>query len=156
MNEEDRAMVESVVGTEACEFLVSSASENTLSDLVPMSGDLSVQKGLCQIVEGSNWNYAVFFVAGCELEIWWFCLNMGNEYCRDLRRGGAGDLDRCGDGSLKGVERKEGVEKLVLYKLHASFGGSDEDNFAASLDGVSAVEMFYLTSMYFTFSVRFI
>ncbi|KAG6671047.1 hypothetical protein I3843_Q018400 [Carya illinoinensis] len=150
VNEEDRAMVESVVGTEACEFLVSSASENTLSDLVPRSGDLGVQKGLCQIVEGSNWNYAVLWRvvslrSGGSALIW------GNGYCRDLRRGGAGDLNRCGDGSLKGVERTKGVEKLVLQKLHASFGGSDEDNFAASLAEVSAVEMFYLTSMYFTF-----
>ncbi|XP_042974891.1 transcription factor MTB3-like [Carya illinoinensis] len=60
-------------------------------------------------------------------------------------------MHRCGDGSLKGVERTKGVEKLVLQKLHASFGGSDEDNFASSLAGVLAVEMFYLTSMYFTF-----
>ncbi|KAG2713558.1 hypothetical protein I3760_04G182000 [Carya illinoinensis] len=60
-------------------------------------------------------------------------------------------MHRCGDGSLKGVERTKGVEKLVLQKLHASFGGSDEENFAASLAGVLAVEMFYLTSMYFTF-----
>ncbi|KAG6658750.1 hypothetical protein CIPAW_04G183900 [Carya illinoinensis] len=150
VNEEDRAVVESVVGTEACEFLVSSASKNTLSDLVPRSGDLGVQKGLCQIVEGSNWNYAVLWRvvslrSGGSALIW------GNGYCRDLRRGGVGDLNRCGDGSLKGVERTKGVEKLVLQKLHASFGGSDEDNFAASLAGVSAVEMFYLTSMYFTF-----
>lgn len=148
VNEEDRALVESVLGKEAYEFLVASASENVLN-LVKPPGDLGVQQGLCQLVEGSNWNYAVFWrvaslKSGVSALIW------GDGHCRDPNGGLAGGRDRGGDGSLEGVE-KEKLKKKVLQKLHASFGGSEEDNFAARLDGVLDVEMFYLSSMYFTF-----
>lgn len=150
VNEEDRAMVESVLGTEACEFLVSSASENVLSDLVTPRSELGVQRGLCQLVEGSCWNYAIFWrvvslKSGGSALIW------GDGHCRDPKGAGAGDRNSRGDGSLEGVEKKEQVKKQVLQKLQACFGGLDEDNFAARLDGVLDVEMLYLSSMYFTF-----
>jgi hypothetical protein len=150
VNEDDRAMVESVLGTEACEFLISSASENLLSDLVTPRCELGVQQGLCQLVEGSNWNYAVFWrvvnlKSGRSALIW------GDGHCRGSKGRGAGVMNRSGDGSLEGIEKKEEVNKQVLQKLHTSFGRSDEDNLAARLDGVLDVEMFYLTSMYFSF-----
>ncbi|KAG7989509.1 hypothetical protein I3843_03G242700 [Carya illinoinensis] len=151
LNEEDRAMMESVLGTEACEFLVASASENVISNLVTPSGDLGVQQGLSQLVRGSDWNYAVFWrvvslKSGSSALIW------GDGHFCDPKGGGAGDRNRGEDNNLDGVGRKEEeVKKLVLQKLHASFGRSDEDNFAARLNGVSDLEMFYITSMYFTF-----
>lgn len=147
--EDERAMVESVLGTEACEFLISSASDNVLSDSVPPPGELSAQQGLCKLVEGSNWNYAVFWrvvnlKSGRSALIW------GDGHCLDPKVLGPG-VDITGDSNLGEAEKKEGVKKLVLQKLHSTFGGSDLDNFAARLDAVSDVEMFYLTSMYFTF-----
>lgn len=149
VNEEDKVMVESVLGTEACKFLISLASNNVLADFVSPAGDLGVQKGLCQLVEGSNWNYAIFWQvvsskSGGSALIW------GDGHCRDPNVGGIGKISSA-DGSLEGLEKKEEVKKRVLEKLHACFGGSDEDNYAKKLQAVSDVEMFYLTSMYYMF-----
>lgn len=142
VNEQDKAMVESVLGVEACEFLISSASNNLLADMVSPPGDLGVQEGLCQVVEGSDWNYAIYWHAsglksGGSVLIW------GDGHCRDAK-GGEG-------GKSEGAEQKDEVKKQLLQKLHACFGGLDEDNYASKLDGVSGVEMFYLASMYFNF-----
>ncbi|RYR02686.1 hypothetical protein Ahy_B06g081485 isoform F [Arachis hypogaea] len=43
------------------------------------------------------------------------------------------------------------MRKRVLQKLHTTFGGSDEDNYAFGLDRVTDTEMFFLASMYFSF-----
>ncbi|KAH7517343.1 transcription factor bHLH3 [Ziziphus jujuba] len=153
VNEEDRVMVESVLGTEACQFLISLASNNAMSDLVTPAGDLGVQQGLGQLVEGSNWNYAIFWQivsskSGGSALIW------GDGHCKDPKSVGtaAGKISGV-DGSLEGVEKKKEVKKRVLEKLHACFGGSDEDNYARRLHAVSDVEMFYLTCMYYMFQV---
>lgn len=150
VNEEDKVMVESVLGTEACKFLISLASNNVLADFVTPAGDLGVQKGLCQLVEVSNWNYAIFWQvvnskSGGSALIW------GDGHCRDPNVGGTAGKISSADGSLEGVEKKDEVKKRVLEKLHACFGGSDEDNYARRLHVVSDVEMFYLTSMYYMF-----
>ncbi|XWS46932.1 hypothetical protein CRYUN_Cryun14cG0110500 [Craigia yunnanensis] len=151
VHEEDKAKVESVLGTGACEFLISLASKNILSDLVtPPSSDLGVQQRLCQIVDGSNWNYVIFWQvstlkSGGSILIW------GDGHCRDPKLGGVGDASTSRDGKLEGFEKKNEVKKQVLQKLHACFGGSEEDSYAAKLDGISDMAMFYLTSMYFTF-----
>ncbi|OMO78434.1 hypothetical protein CCACVL1_14389 [Corchorus capsularis] len=151
VNEEDKAMVESVLGTEASEVLISLASKNLLSDLVsPPPSDLAVQQRLCQIVDGSNWNYAIFWQvsslkSGGSILIW------GDGHCRGPKLGGVGGASTSGDGKLEGAEKKNEAKKQVLQKLHACFGGSEEGNYAAKLDGVSNMEMFYLTSMYFSF-----
>ncbi|KAJ0052297.1 hypothetical protein Pint_01775 [Pistacia integerrima] len=149
-NEGDKAMVESVLGTEACEFLKSSASGNVLADMVSPPGDLGVQQGLCQIVDGSNWNYAIYWHAS-NLKSAGSVLIWGDGHCRHPKDGAIGDMNSSGDENLEEVERKEKVKKQVLQKLHASFGGLEEDNYTSRLDGVSDVEMFYLTSMYFSF-----
>ena len=59
----ERGMVESVLGVEACEFLITSASKNISNDLVSPPVNLGVQQGLVQLVEGFNWNYAIFWCA---------------------------------------------------------------------------------------------
>ncbi|CAH2040766.1 unnamed protein product, partial [Thlaspi arvense] len=126
---------ESVLGSEAFEFLVASASGNVLSEFVPAaSGDLGVQQALCKVVDGSDWTYAIFWQvskskSGNSALIW------GDGHCREPK------------GKLEEGDRK----KRALRKLYACFGGSEEGNFAAKLDLVSDVEMFYLTSMYYSF-----
>ncbi|PON95062.1 Basic helix-loop-helix transcription factor [Trema orientale] len=151
-NVEDKVMVESVVGTEACQFLISLASDNVLSGFVTPAADLGVQQGLCQLVEGSNWNYAIFWRVvsskSCGSALIW-----GDGHCRNPKGGGAGDKIASEDGNFEGGEKKEQVKKRVLEKLYACFGGSDEDNYASKLDGVSDLEMFYLTSMYYKFQL---
>ena len=65
VNEEDKAMVESVLGTEAVAFFISAVSNNVLSDVIVPPGDLSHQHRLSQLIEASKWNYAVHWqVAG--------------------------------------------------------------------------------------------
>lgn len=151
VNVEDKVMVESVLGSEACQFLISLASDNVLSNFITPAGDLGVQQGLCKLVEASNWNYAIFWQvvsskSGGSALIW------GDGHCRNPKDGGSVDKISREDGNFEGVE-KEAVKKRVLEKLHACFGGSDGDNFPKKLDGVSDLEMFYLTSMYYTFQL---
>ncbi|KAH8515366.1 hypothetical protein H0E87_004004 [Populus deltoides] len=146
---EENRMVESVLGVEACEFLITSASKNILNDLVSPPVNLGVQQGLGKVVEGSHWNYVIFWYAsglksGGSILVW------GDGICQDPKGGGVVHGSSSGDGKLEGVEKRK-VKKCVLRKLHACFNGSDDGSFAATLDEVSDVEMFYLTSMYFTF-----
>lgn len=146
-NEDDKMVVASVVGSEACELLISSG--NAASD-VTLPGDLGVQQGLAQLVEGSNWNYAVFWHAA-SLRSGGISLIWGDGHCCDPKVGAAEDGSSHQNVKSDRVEKKEELNKLVLQKLHSSFGGSVDDNFAARLDGVSDVEMLYLSSMYFSF-----
>lgn len=150
MKEEDKALVESVLGTEACELLKSLAIKNSLSELVSTPpSNLGVQQGLCRIVEGSNWNYAIFWQVS-SLKSGGSVLLWGDGHCLNNRLGG-GRSNCNGEGKSEGIQKKEEVKKRVLQKLHACFSGSEEDSFAGKLDSVTDVEMFYLTSMYYTF-----
>lgn len=150
-NEEDKAKVESVLGTEACDYLLLLASKNVLSDFIsPPPSYLGLQQKLCEVVERSNWNYAIYWQvsslkSGGSILIW------GDGHCRDLKLGGVGDASSSADAKLEGVEKINEVRKQVLQKLRACFGGSEEDNYPAKSDGVSDMEMFYLTSMFFKF-----
>lgn len=144
---EERAVIESVLGTEACEFLMLLASKNILSELASTPpSNLGVQESLCHIVEGSNWNYAIFWQV-MSLKTGGSVLLWGDGHCRDNRNGD----DVFNNYKSEGRRRKEELRKRVLQKLHSCFGGLEADNFAAKLDGVTDMEMFYLTSMYYTF-----
>ncbi|XP_052169923.1 transcription factor MTB3 [Diospyros lotus] len=149
LNEEDKGVVEAVLGAEAFEYLVASASGNIFSEFVPAAGDLGVQEGLCKVVEGSDWTYAIFWQvskskSGNSALIW------GDGHCRGAKGVEAGGGDGNGSGDPES-DKGDGKKKRVLQKLQACFGGSEEDNYAAGLDSVSDVEMFYLTSMYYAF-----
>ncbi|KAL4352480.1 hypothetical protein GQ457_06G028950 [Hibiscus cannabinus] len=145
-NEEDKTKVESVLGIEACDHLISSASDNVLLDLIsPPPSYLGLLQKLCEVFERSNWNYGIYWQvsslnSGGSMLIW------GDGHCRDSKLGGAGV-----GGKSEGVEKINEVRKQVLQKLHVCFGGSEEDSCVAKLDGVSDMEMFYLTSRYFKF-----
>ncbi|KAL4351180.1 hypothetical protein GQ457_06G028960 [Hibiscus cannabinus] len=145
-NEEDKTKVESVLGIEACDHLISSASENLLLDHIsPPPSYLGLLQKLCEVFERSNWNYGIYWQvsslkSGGSMLIW------GDGHCRDPKLGGAGV-----SGKSEGVEKINEVRKQVLQKLHVCFGGSEEDSYVAKLDGVSDMEMFYLTSRYFKF-----
>lgn len=146
VKEEDKAMVEATLGTEAFAFLVCSASSKVLSEFTPKAGDLSVQQGLSKILEGSNWSYAIFWQissskSGKSALIW------GDGRCRESKGGEARD-ESCS--SERKVE-EENWKKRILEKLHACFGGSKEDNSVSILDSVSDLEMFYRTSKYYSF-----
>ncbi|CAK9143807.1 unnamed protein product [Ilex paraguariensis] len=146
LNEEDKALVEGVLGREAFEYFVWSVSNDVLLEFASSTGDLGVQQGLCKIVEGSNWTYAIFWQvskskSGKSALIW------GDGHCREPKEGEVSGGNGHGGKKLEGEDRK----KRVLRKLQACFGGLEEDSFIAKLDSVSDVEMFYLTSMYYSF-----
>ncbi|XP_057519207.1 transcription factor bHLH3-like [Amaranthus tricolor] len=149
VNKEDKAMLESVVGIEACKFLMSRNNEDFVIEFSPIN-KLNLQQGLCKIVDSSSWNYAIFWQIvsskkdGRSILIW------GDGHCRDPKEVLAMERGDCGE-SNGGTSKKDEAKKKVLEKLHACFGGSKEDNFVATLDRVSDVEMLYLTSMYYWF-----
>ncbi|CAI0385711.1 unnamed protein product [Linum tenue] len=138
-NSDGRAMVESVLGSEACEFLISSASRASSAELATAPGNLRLQQGLRQLLEGSEWNYVIFWHA-CGLKSGGFVLAWGDGICRDPK-----------SGHLEGGEKREEVNKRVLQKLHSLFRTTGEGTYVGSLGEISQVEMFYLTSMYFRF-----
>ncbi|XP_043721431.1 transcription factor MTB3-like [Telopea speciosissima] len=149
-NEEEKAMAEAVLGAEVCDFLTSPSYVSP--DLVTTASDKSVQQELCQLVEGSNWTYAIFWqLSRCksgELALIW-----GDGHCREPKRDEREEDGTSGNSEshkVEGGEKEQEMRKLVLQKLH-SFGGSKEDSYAARLDCVSDVKMFYLTSMYYSF-----
>ncbi|CAI0385710.1 unnamed protein product [Linum tenue] len=142
-NSDGRAMVESVLGSEACEFLISSASRASSAELATAPGNLRLQQGLRQLLEGSEWNYVIFWHA-CGLKSGGFVLAWGDGICRDPK-------NKSGGGHLEGGEKREEVNKRVLQKLHSLFRTTGEGTYVGSLGEISQVEMFYLTSMYFRF-----
>ncbi|KAK4418365.1 Transcription factor MTB3 [Sesamum alatum] len=146
MNEEDKVVVESVLGSEATEYLAWSVSNNVLSEFSASGGDLGVQQALCKIVEGSDWTYAIYWhvsksKSGKSALIW------GDGHCREPKEG----EEENGNDAEDGIPSEGDYRKRVLQKIHACFGGSEDDNVASKLDRVSDVEMFFLTSMYFVF-----
>lgn len=146
LNEMDKSVVESVVGSEATEYFEWSVSNNVLSEFSASGGDLGVQQALCEIVEESDWLYAIYWhvsksKSGKSALIW------GDGHCREPKE----DEDEKGIFSKDGKPMKGDRRKWVLHKIHASFGGSEADNIAAKLDQISNLEMFYLSSMYFVF-----
>nr|WOV89685.1 MYC2 [Pogostemon cablin] len=148
LNEVDKSVVESVVGSEATKYFEWSASNNVLSEFCASGGDLGVQQALCEIVEGSDWLYAIYWhvsksKSGKSALIW------GDGHCREPKEGEGEDENS--NGSKDGKPMKVDRRKRVLQKIHACFGGSEADNIAAKLDQILDLELFYLTSMYFVF-----
>ncbi|KAL3517667.1 hypothetical protein ACH5RR_020256 [Cinchona calisaya] len=144
--EEDKALVESVLGTEAVQFFIWLISNNILSEFAAPSGDLGVHDGLSKIVEGSDCAYAIYWQvstskSGKSALIW------GDGYCR----GSKGTVKK-GENEYMDQRFVEGDwRKQALQKIRACFGGAEDDDFAAKLESVSEVDMFYLTSMYYAF-----
>lgn len=143
VNEEDKGVLESVLGAEAVAFFISALSNNIFSGVVaPSAGaDPILRQRLCQLVEDSKWNYAVFWqVAG--LKSGGSALIWGDGHYCDLKGGKSG----------VGKEEEQEVRKKVLQKLDACFAGSlSKEAKYARLDSVSDLLMFYLSSMCYIF-----
>ncbi|GAB4841686.1 hypothetical protein Ancab_022408 [Ancistrocladus abbreviatus] len=150
LNEEERSMVEAVLGSEACIFFISSATGISLSEFGNPVPNLNLQQGLRRIVEGSSWNYAIFWHLASSKNVG-SALVWGDGHCRDPNTVVVGDRGDVGDGKLVEGSGETDEKRRVLQKLHACFGQLGEDNYAAKLDCVSDVEMLYLTSMYYWF-----
>eukprot|EP01018_Ginkgo_biloba_P010471 Gb_28786 [translate_table: standard] len=149
-NEEDKAMVNSLLGPNAFEYLMMShfSSEGLVSGV----SDGALQHKLQNLVESSsiNWTYAIFWQLSKskngDLVLGW-----GDGYFKEPKDGQEVDQTRRFDRRF--AETEQQLKKRVLHKLQSFFGGGceDDNNSFMALDNVSDTEMFYLTSMYYSF-----
>ncbi|EEF39048.1 transcription factor MTB1 [Ricinus communis] len=152
-NDEDRAMVATVLGTKAFEYLVSNSVSNE-SLLMAIGSDENLQNKLSDLVDRPNasnfsWNYAIFWQISCSKSGDWV-LGWGDGSCREPREGEEFEATRILNLRLED-ETQQRMRKRVLQNLHTLSGESDEDNYALGLDRVTDTEMFFLASMYFSF-----
>ncbi|XP_071716253.1 transcription factor MTB3-like [Rutidosis leptorrhynchoides] len=139
LEEEDKGILESVLGREACNFLIWSASNNVPDEFRSKVGDLGVKDCLRKIIEDSDWNYAIYWQvsntkSGKSALIW------GDGHYKELNE------------SEVYNKRDENARKIrVLQKLNSWFKVPWEGNIASTMDSISDLEMFYLTSMYYLF-----
>ncbi|KAG7595505.1 Myc-type basic helix-loop-helix (bHLH) domain [Arabidopsis suecica] len=152
-NEDDKAIVASLLGKRALDYLLSNSVSN--ANLLMTSGsDENLQNKLSDLVERPNasnfsWNYAIFWQisrskAG-DLVLCW-----GDGYCREPKEGEKSEIVRILSMGRE-EETHQTMRKRVLQKLHDLFGGLEEENCALGLDRVTDTEMFLLSSMYFSF-----
>ncbi|XP_028770280.1 transcription factor bHLH13-like [Neltuma alba] len=155
-NDEEKGMVASVLGNRAFEYLITNPAAND-NLLMTVGSDESLQNKLSDLVDRPNasnfsWNYAIFWQISQSKKSGDWVLGWGDGCCREPK----GEEE---EGGVKGLltlrlekdEMQQRMRKGVLQKLHTTFGGSDEDNYAFGLDRVTDTEMFFLASMYFSF-----
>ncbi|XP_020212241.1 transcription factor bHLH13 [Cajanus cajan] len=151
-DDEEKAMVGAVLGGGALEFLMRNSVWNE-SVLMAVGSEEGVQNNLSDLVERPNqsnfsWNYAIFWqLSQSKSGDWVLC--WGDGCCREPNE--EEEVAVRGRGRLVEEEMHQRMRKRVLQKLHTTFGGSDEDNYAVGLDHVTDTEMFFLASMYFSF-----
>ncbi|RAL42176.1 hypothetical protein DM860_011959 [Cuscuta australis] len=141
VSEEDRSLVEGVLGRQAVDFFNWSASHNLLSDFVASCGNLTVRQSLCKIVEDFDWAYAIYWhvaksKSGKSALIW------GDGHCSSEDR------------NLP--EGEDSKKKHVLQMIRACFVRDDssrvfETKLLDSSSVVSDIGMFYLASMFYAF-----
>ncbi|XP_021846662.2 transcription factor MTB2-like [Spinacia oleracea] len=152
-NEEDKAMIASILGTRAFDYLISSPFTAETS-LVSHENNENIQNKLSDLVERPNasnfsWNYGFFWQIS-RAKSGEVVLSWGDGYCREPREGEESEATRLLSFRLED-ESHQRIRKSVLQKLNTLFGGSDDDNLACRLDRVTDMEMFFLVSMYFLF-----
>ncbi|XP_061372848.1 transcription factor MTB1-like [Gastrolobium bilobum] len=152
-DDDEKAMVSAVLGARAFDFLVTNSVSNE-SMLMAVGSDEGLQMKLSDLVDRPNvsnfsWNYAIFWQLSQSKSGDWV-LGWGDGCCREPNEEE--------EGGVRGIlslrieeETQQRMRKRVLQKLHTTFGGSDEDNYAFGLDRVTDTEMFFLASMYFSF-----
>lgn len=151
--EEDRSVASAVLGNLASDFLTANSASNQNLFLV-MGTDESLNEKLSRLVDCPNsesfsWSYAIFWQqtvsrSGHQVLAW------GDGCCREPKE--EEESTFCYNRIEEEEMRWQYMRKRVLQKLHRLFGGSDEDNYALSLENVTATEMFFLASMYFFFN----
>lgn len=156
-NDEEKAMVSTVLGKQAFDYLITNSVLNE-NLLMAVSSDENLQNKLSDLVErpdqsNFSWNYAIFWQISQSKKFGDWVLGWGDGCCREPKEGEEEEGGVRGLFSLR-LEKDEIQQKMrkgVLQKLHTIFGGSDEDNYAFGLDRVTDTEMFFLASMYFSF-----
>ncbi|EOA26325.1 hypothetical protein CARUB_v10025360mg [Capsella rubella] len=156
-DDEEKPVVSAVLGHLASDFLRANSNSNQNLFLV-MGTDDNLNKKLSSLVDWPNsenfsWNYAIFWQqtmsrSGQQVLGW------GDGCCREPNEAEESKALRSYHFNNLGLEEEtwQDMRKRVLQKLHRLFGGSDEDNYALSLEKVTATEIFFLASMYFFFN----
>lgn len=152
-NDEDKAIVASVLGSRAFEYLISTSVSNECS-LTSLGNDENLQHKLSDLVDHPNsanfsWNYAFFWQIS-QSKTGDLVLGWGDGCCREPKEGEEFEIARILSLRLED-ENQQRIRKRVLQKIHVLFGGLDEDSYAFGLDRVTDTEMFFLISMYFSF-----
>ncbi|XP_074559671.1 transcription factor MTB1-like [Curcuma longa] len=153
-SEEEKAMAAAVLGPEAFDYL---AASHACSDGLTAAAEADLQSRLLDLVEGPpdrpgvGWNYAIFWQIS-RSKTGGLVLGWGDGSCREPREGEEGaSAAALAKSSGEDESCRHKMRRSVLQKLHVFFGGSDEDNYAIRLDQITEAEMFFLTSMYFSF-----
>ncbi|XP_010508006.1 PREDICTED: transcription factor ABA-INDUCIBLE bHLH-TYPE-like [Camelina sativa] len=156
-DDEEKSMVSAVLGHLASDFLRANSNSNQNLFLV-MGADDSLNKKLSSLVDWPNsenfsWNYAIFWQQTMSRS-GQHVLGWGDRCCREPNEEEESKALRSYHFNYMGLDEEtwQDMRKRVLQKLHRVFGGSDEDNYALSLEKVTATEIFFLASMYFFFN----
>ncbi|XP_062206630.1 transcription factor MTB1-like [Phragmites australis] len=147
-SETDAALFAAVLGRDAAHHLATTPPH--LDGPAASAAAPELQARLHDLVErGGVWTYGIFWQesrngAGGRAVLGW-----GDGHCRD---GGAPLDDAAVAGEADAAERSV-ARKRVLLRLHALYGGGDDDgaDYALRLDRVTGSEMYFLASMYFSF-----
>ncbi|KAM3344571.1 hypothetical protein P3S68_024280 [Capsicum galapagoense] len=147
-SDEDKTMVEAILGIKAYDYLMSSIVSTEIS-LMSMGSNENLQNMLSDLVErpnGSNfsWNYSIFWQIS-QSKLGELVLGWGDGCCREAREGEESEVTRILNLRLED-EAQQRMRKRVLWKLHMFFGGSDKENSVFGLDRVTDTEMFLLAS----------
>ncbi|KAL9245423.1 hypothetical protein vseg_019081 [Gypsophila vaccaria] len=153
INEEEKSMIASIVGTPACNYLLESTH---IGETSLVSDDIceNIQNKLANLVESPNtasfsWNYGFFWqVSRSETEE--LVLSWGDGYCREPKDGEESEATWLMKYRVED-EGQQRIRKRVLQKLNTLFGGSEDDDLAPRLNKVTDMEVFFLVSMYFSF-----
>ncbi|KAE8685141.1 Transcription factor bHLH3 [Hibiscus syriacus] len=134
--DEDKAMIASVLGTKAFDYLISSSVSNE-NILMTVCSDENLQNKLSDLVDRPNaanfsWNYAIFWQISRSNSSGW-ALGWGDGCCREPKQGEESEATWILNLRLEEETQPE-MRKTVLQKLHDVFGGSDEYNYALGLD----------------------
>jgi hypothetical protein len=133
-SETDAALFAAVLGRDAAHHLATTPPHVDGSVTAALAPEL--QARLHDLVErGGVWTYGIFWQESRAVLGW------GDGHCRD---GGAAHDD---------AEGRSAARKRALLRLHALYGGGDEEgaDYALRLDRVTGAEMYFLASMYFSF-----
>ncbi|KAM0048193.1 putative transcription factor bHLH family [Helianthus debilis subsp. tardiflorus] len=153
-NEEDKAIVASVLGSKASDYLISTSVSNQSLSTSVTTNDENLQQKLSDLVDNPiygnfSWNFAIFWQIS-KSKTGDLVLGWGDGSCREPKEDEEFEIARILSLRLND-QHQQRIRKRVLQKIHILFGGLDEDNYAFGLDRVTDTEMFFLISMYFSF-----
>ncbi|RLM93182.1 transcription factor bHLH13-like [Panicum miliaceum] len=150
-SETDAALFAAVLGRDAAHHLVATPPHLDGPAASAASAPPELLARLQDLVErGGVWAYGIFWQesrgAGRPVLGW------GDGHCRD----GGAPHDAAADAGEAGAAAAERsvARKRALLRLHALYGGGDDDegaDYALRLDWVTGAEMYFLASMYFSF-----